>query len=121
MPAVQSRLSPLEFVDTLGSLYESANAAPAAVEIAYQRLRLALARRLGISLKTKLPALCQAASDRLGWTGSALFHTLSDAERAMRDIQLENSEALDLVRAIHGYLDRLESLRKSAEQGHSWK
>ena len=46
--AVESRLSPLEFVDTLGSLYQSAQAAPAAVEIIYQRLRLALARRLSI-------------------------------------------------------------------------
>jgi hypothetical protein len=109
MPAVESRLSPLEFVDTLGSLYETANAAPAAVEIVYQRLRLALVRRLGIPAKAKLPVLCQAASDRLGWTASALFNTLSDAERAMRDINLDNGEALDLVRAIHGYLDRLES------------
>jgi hypothetical protein len=121
MPAIESRLSPLEFVDTLGSLYESANAAPAAVEIVYQRLRLALVRRLGIPAKAKLPVLCQAASDRLGWTGSALFNTLSDAERAMRDINLDNGEALDLVRAIHGYLDRLESQRKHTEEGSPWK
>lgn len=121
MPAVDSRLSPLEFVDTLGSLYESANAAPAAVEIVYQRLRVALVRRLGIPAKAKLPVLCQAASDRLGWTYGALFHTLSDAERAMRDIHLENAEALDLVRAIHGYLDRLETQRKHTGEGSSWK
>ena len=121
MPAFESRLSPLEFVDTLGSLYESAHAAPAAVEIAYQRLRLALVRRLGIPAKAKLPVLCQAASERLGWTSSALFNTLSDAERAMRDIHLENGEALDLVRAIHGYMDRLESQLKPAKEGHSWK
>jgi hypothetical protein len=91
------------------------------LEIVYQRLRLALVRRLGIPAKAKLPALCQAASDRLGWTASALFNTLSDAERAMRDINLDNGEALDLVRAIHGYLDRLETQRKHTEEGSSWK
>jgi len=121
MPAGESRLSPLEFVDTLGSLYQTARAAPAAVEIVYQRLRLSLARRLGISANAKLPVLCQAAADRLGWPSNALFNTLSDAERAMRDINLENSEALDLVRALHGYLDRLDSQRKTAEERPSWK
>ena len=60
----ESRLSPLEFVDTLGDLYQSAHAAPAAVEIAYQRLRLSLARKLGIPANTRLPELCQAAADR---------------------------------------------------------
>jgi hypothetical protein len=120
-PAAESRLSPLEFVDTLGSLYQSAQAAPAAVEIVYQRLRLALTRRLGTPAKARLPELCQAAAERLGWPYSALFNTLSDAERAMRDINLENAEALDLVRELHGYLHRLDTQRKPAEEGPSWQ
>jgi hypothetical protein len=121
MPAGESRLSPLEFVDTLGSLYESAHVAPAAVEIVYQRLRLALVRRLGIPAKAKLPELSQAAADRLGWPANALFNTLSDAERAMRDINLENSEALELVGELHGYLDRMDSQRNSTKERRSWK
>ena len=120
-PAAESRLSPLEFVDTLGSLYQSAQAAPAAVEIVYQRLRLAMTRRLGTPAKARLPELCQAAAERLGWPNSALFNTLSDAERAMRDIHLENAEALDLVRELHGYLHRLDTQRKPAEEGPSWQ
>jgi hypothetical protein len=121
MPAGESRLSPLEFVDTLGSLYQSAHAAPAAVEIVYQRLRLSLVRRLGIPMKAKLPELCQAAADRLGWPANALFNTLSDAERAMRDINLENTEALELVGDLHGYLDRMDSQRNPAKERPSWK
>jgi hypothetical protein len=121
MPAGESRLSPLEFVDTLGSLYQTARAAPAAVEIVYQRLRLSLVRRLGIPAKAKLPVLCQAAADRLGWPSNTLFNTLSDAERAMRDINLENAEALELVRELHGYLDRMDSQRRPAEERPSWK
>jgi hypothetical protein len=121
MPSGDSRLSPLEFVDTLGSLYQTARAAPAAVEIVYQRLRLSLARRLGISANAKLPVLCQAAADRLGWPSNALFNTLSDAERAMRDINPDDAVALDLVRELHGYLERLDSQRKPAEARPSWK
>jgi hypothetical protein len=121
MPAGESRLSPLEFVDTLGSLYQTARAAPAAVEIVYQRLRLSLARKLGISANAKLPELCQAAADRLGWPSNTLFNTLSDAERAMRDINPDDAVALDLVRELHGYLERMDTQRKPAEARPSWK
>jgi Domain of unknown function (DUF4350) len=121
MPAGESRLSPLEFVDTLGSLYQTARAAPAAVEIVYQRLRLSLARRLGISANAKLPELCQTASDRMGWPSDALFNTLLDAERAMRDINSDDAVALDLVRELHRYLERMDTQRKPAEARSSWK
>jgi hypothetical protein len=121
MPPGESRLSPLEFVDTMGSLYEAANAAPVAVEIVYQRLRLSLARRLGLPSKAKLPELCHIAADHLGWSADALFHTFSHAERAMRDMNPDNEEALDLVRTLHKYSERLESQRKHAEERPSWK
>jgi len=58
MPATESRLSPLEFVETLGDLYQSAHASPAAVSVAYRRFRLALSRKLATPAKAKLPELC---------------------------------------------------------------
>jgi hypothetical protein len=121
VPGQESRLSPLEFVDTMGNLYETAAAAPAAVEIVYQRLRLLLSRKLGIPAKAKLPELCRAASERLGWSQDELFHTFSQAEHAMRDINPDNEEALDLVRKLHEYADRLESKQIPAEEEFSWK
>jgi Domain of unknown function (DUF4350) len=121
MPPDESRLSPLEFVETMGNLYESAHAAPAAVEIVYQRLRLSLARRLAIPAAAKLPELCKVAAERLEWSADTLFHTFSHAERAMRDINPDDEEALDLVRKLHEYSDRLESQRKPAEERPSWK
>jgi hypothetical protein len=121
MPADNTRLSPLEFVNTMGNLYESAHAAPSAVEIVYQRLRQSLARKLNISPKAKLPELCRAASDRLGWPSDALFHTFSQAERAMRDINPDDEEALDLVQKLHEYSDRLESQHKNKKEGPTWK
>jgi hypothetical protein len=39
----------------------------------------------------------------------------------MRDINPDNEEALDLVRKLHEYSDRLESQRKPAEERPSWK
>ena len=47
-PAGVSRLSPLEFVDTLGDLYRRASAGSAAVRVAYQRFRTQLVRRLAL-------------------------------------------------------------------------
>src|ERR1700683_701746 len=45
-PVPVSRRSPLEYVDTLGGLYERAHAEPAVVQIVYDRFRLALKRML---------------------------------------------------------------------------
>jgi hypothetical protein len=114
MPASESRLSPLEFVETLGDLFQSAHAAPAAVGIAYQRLRQSLAQRLGIPADAKLPELCRAAAARLGWREEPLFHTLSESERAMRDINLDERVALNLVQQLHDFEQQLESRRKFA-------
>ena len=121
MPLSESRLSPLEFVDTLGDLYESAHAAPSAVEIAYQRLRLLLARKLGVPPQIKLPELCQLAASRLGWPADALRNTLGACERAMRDIHLSDREALELVDTLHDYTDRLDTRRSPAQEKPAWK
>jgi hypothetical protein len=121
MPLGESRLSPLEFVDTLGDLYQSAQAAQAAVEIAYQRLRLSLVRKLGISAQIKLPELCQVAAARLGWPADPLFQTLVASERAARDIHLDSREALDLVRGLYEYANRLEIQQSPAQEKSAWK
>ncbi len=128
-PAADSRLSPLEFVETLGDLYQSANAGSAAVAVAYQRLRLLLARNLGTSpelnvdakSEIKLPQFCQVVHDRLGWSENEFLHTMSHAERAMRDINLNDAEALELVRELHDYMNRLESRPKIAKESRAWK
>ena len=46
-PAPVSRLSPLEFVDAVGSLYQSARAGSVAVAVSYRRLRVQLSQRMG--------------------------------------------------------------------------
>ncbi|MBZ5502409.1 MAG: DUF4350 domain-containing protein [Acidobacteriia bacterium] len=114
VPANESRLSPLEFVETLGDLYHSAHAAPAAVGVAYQRFRLFLLRRLGVPARAKLPEVCHAAAARFGWPETALLDTLARSERAMRNINLDEREALELVRELHDYTHRLGTGREYA-------
>jgi Domain of unknown function (DUF4350) len=114
--AVESRLSPLEFVETLGDLYQSAGASPAVVGVAYQRFRTLLSRKLGAPTKAKIPELARAASGRLGWPEAALLDTLARSERAMRNINLDEKEALELVRQLHDYSDRIESSRHTKRE-----
>ena len=116
VPAVESRLSPLEFVETLGDLYQSAHASPAAVGVAYQRFRTLLSRKLGATTKAKIPELARAASGRFGWPEAALLDTLARSERAMRNINLDEKEALELVRQLHDYSDRIESARHTKRE-----
>jgi len=109
-PAAESRLSPLEFVETLGDLYKSAHAAPAAVAVAYRRFRYALSRKLAVPSQAKLPDICRAAAARFGWQEASLLDTLARSERAMRNINLNDRDALDLVRQLHDYSATLEPL-----------
>jgi hypothetical protein len=120
MPVGESRLSPLEFVNTLGDLYQSAHAAPGAVGIAYERLKQSLVRKLALPAASKLPELSRAAAARFGWPEEALFRTLLQSERAMRDIDLGDREALEMVRELHTYAEYLEP-SKNPKENLAWR
>jgi hypothetical protein len=121
VPVGESRLSPLEFVETLGDLYQSAHASPAAVGVAYRRFRFALSRRLAVPAKAKLPELCRAAAGRFGWPEASLLDTLARSERAMRSISLDEREALDLVRQLHDYSAGLEPQGGAEQETPAWR
>jgi hypothetical protein len=69
----------------------------------------------------KLPQLSQLVHTSLGWPADEFLHTMSHAERAMRDISLSDAEALDVVRALHDYMNRLESRPGNAKESRAWK
>ncbi len=94
MPAVESRLSPLEFVETLGDLYQSAHASPPAVSVAYRRFRLALSRKLATSSKVKLPELCRAASSHIGIAKE------NQVKLLWGEVLSSNKTMLDLVKRL---------------------
>lgn len=102
-PAPASRLSPLEFVDTLGDLYRRARAGSAAVRVAYQRFRTLLVRRLALSAAVSNAQLDTAVRERLGWKQPGLMSALQRADTAMRQTDTPGADALQIVQALEHY------------------
>ncbi len=103
----ESRLSPLEFVETLGDLYQRKGAAAGALEIAYQRFCSHLARRLGARPGAEVEELFRGARERLGWTVPGLWQTLQACELGVRDAKLGNERSLHLIQELYDYSRRL--------------
>jgi hypothetical protein len=106
-PATVSRLSPLEFVETLGDLYASAHAGSAAVQDALQRLRFHLNRQLGLPVTVPDAELVQAANRAFGWKEEEFSTLLARAEHAAKAQKLPDAETLEIVQQIFDYDSRL--------------
>jgi hypothetical protein len=102
-PVADVRLSPLEFVHTLGGLYERAGAGSVAVDITYQRFRYWLARRLGMAGNASAEDLRRAVQERSLLNEGGFAATLSECESARYDSQLKPGRALQLVQELHDY------------------
>jgi Domain of unknown function (DUF4350) len=111
LPLKASRLSPLEFVETLGDLYSSAHAGSAAIRIAKQRLRFQLIRQLGLPANASDADLVHSAGKALSWNEEEFSATLARAERAVNTAKLPDAETLKLVQEIFDYASRLELRR----------
>lgn len=118
VPAESSRLWPLEFVDTLGGLYERAGAASSAVSVSYLRLRTLLARQLSLPSSTNDGDLAAAAEQRLGWKDSGLRLWLGRAAAARHEAKYPPSEALEIVQELEKFAGRL-SVRGQIQRGKS--
>lgn len=123
VPHVPSRLSPLEFVDTLGDLYASAHVSATAIEVASQRFRFALTRKLALPIDAPSREVAEIASQAMGWEQVPLLDTLSRCEQACKRSSERITRPLELFQQIHDYSARLESRRalnterKPNEQG----
>lgn len=116
-PAVPSRLSPLEFIDTLGDLYASARVSAAAIGIAYRRLRFTLTRKLGLPIDVPSPELASLASQGLGWEETPLAETLKRCDAIARAGDAKVEKPLELFQQIHDYSARLEARRLVSTKG----
>jgi Domain of unknown function (DUF4350) len=114
-PATPSRLSPLEFVETLGDLYNSAHAGSAGVSIAEQHFRFAVTRKLGLSMHASISELATCASQNLGWEYTPLFETLNRCEVAQQGGGLRDDEAVELVQQLFDFSKRLEVRRATGK------
>lgn len=104
-----SRLSPLEFVETLGGLYRRAHHTRTALEVPYTQFRTLATRRLG--LKTDLPApdLARAIRNRFNLPNDALQDLFKDIEAVMYDPKLTEAEALRMVQQLSLHARSLET------------
>jgi Domain of unknown function (DUF4350) len=102
------RLSPLEYVDTLGGLYERAGAVSAAVSVSHLRLRYLLTRQLGLASDTPDGELVRAAEERLGWKNFGVEDVLGRAECASRASKMRPRKGLELIQDLGRHAEKLE-------------
>lgn len=110
LPIVEPRTSPLEFIDTMGGLYERARASAAAVSTVYARVRRRLLAALGLPPATDDERLVAAAAERLALERVELSDTLSTARAAAVDPDLTARQAVPLVAALQGFAARVDSV-----------
>lgn len=106
VPASVVRLSPLEFVQTLGGLYQRAGTASVAVDICYRRFRFWLTKRLGLAANASAEQLASAIRGRWPLDEGHFIATMKHCESASIDPFLHAPVALHLVQELDGYADR---------------
>jgi Domain of unknown function (DUF4350) len=106
--APESRLAPLEFVETLGGLYQQAHAASVAVDVYYQRFQYWITRRLGIGNKASPEELDRAVRDRWDIKDDAFLSILNAAAAARYQTDLTQKQALQIVQSLHSYAVKLK-------------
>ena len=115
------RLSPLEFVETLGALYEHARASAIAVDIHYQRFLYWLTKRLGISRNASIEEFETALRNRRNFQDTQFAAILKECSTVRTIADLPPRRALKLVRSLHHYAVQLKLFPVSAKEKSSWK
>jgi hypothetical protein len=103
-----SRLSPLEFVSTLGKLYRRANAVHSALAIPYARFRAQAARQLGIRPDVPADDLARALKNRMRYKDDSLAELLRQIENALHNPELQEAQALELVQQLNQHAHKLK-------------
>jgi hypothetical protein len=97
----ESRLSPLEFVETLGSVFHRAHGTQVAVEIAFGRFQQIAARRLGIRGTTSANDILIAMAQRGIKVPADVAALVGRSEEASGDTELSEKQALEHVQALN--------------------
>jgi len=103
-----SRLSPLEFVSTLGKLYRRANAVHSALAIPHARFRAQAARQLGIRQDVPAADLARALTNRMRYKDDSLAELLRQIENALHNPELQEAQALELVQQLNQHTHKLK-------------
>ncbi len=114
--AETSRLSPLEFVHTLGKLYRRAKAVHSALAIPYARFRMVATRQLGIRNDIPAPELARALKNRLRYKDNALDDLLQQIETALHNPELSEAWALELVQQLSRHTQNLKLIQLEKQE-----
>jgi Domain of unknown function (DUF4350) len=102
-----ARTSPMEFVETLGGLYERARATSASVAAAHARLRRRLLSACGLPAASSTDAIARGAAARFGLDADEVAGLLAEAQQAGADDSLTPADGLGLVRRIQALAARV--------------
>ncbi len=99
--ARESRLSPLEFVETLGSVFHRARGTQVAVEIAFSRFQQIAARRLGIRGTASANDILLGMAQRGIKIPPGVAALVGRSQDAAGDTELSEKQALEHVQALN--------------------
>jgi hypothetical protein len=111
-----SRLSPLEFVHTLGKLYRRANAVHSALAIPYARFRMLATRRLGLDPDIPAADLARAVRTRLRYQDDSFRELLQQIESALHNPELTEKQALELVQQLNRHTENLKLISTERQE-----
>lgn len=111
-----SRLSPLEFVETLGTLYDRAHARAPALETMYQRFRHLLGKRLGLRSDIDAQEIGRCTRERLAYHNADFVQLLEACEAGIRNPNLSDARALQLIQLLHQHACNLELIEKPKQE-----
>jgi hypothetical protein len=114
--APELRSSPLEFVETLGGLYQQAHASSVSVDVYYQRFQFWITRRLGLSKDASPEEIDRAVRERWHWDDDKFVQTLRAAASARYDPNFPQSQALEIVQSLHSYALKLKLFPTTKEK-----
>jgi hypothetical protein len=102
----ESRLSPLEFVTTLGGLYEHRGEAAGALEIAYSHFRFLLTRRLGIPSTVATADLVRRVQAKPAWAVPGFAQTIEQIDSALKLQSVTEAKALAWIGELYDFAAR---------------
>ena len=105
--AEPSRLSSLEFIETLGGLYKRSRAPRFAVEVAWDRFRHVVMRKLGIRRDASAEMIARLCRERLKFGDGRFLETLRQCESAGYDQEMTDAKALQLIQGLTDYQSEL--------------
>lgn len=112
-----SRLSPLEFVETLGGLYHRAKATHAALEVPYVRFRTIVTRRLGLPSDISADDMARSVRNRLAYKDNGLPELLRRIEAALAQDEPGEQVVLGLAQELNRHMQNLKLLQESFPHG----